>query len=111
MDYQNLVKDFPRRTRQNLETLRCLQAEQPSQEIYEVTQLVNSLLGLLVFPQQKYFNTIPEIPLDDLAAQGWPIPEVIGDFPQVKNLCDLIQYLRNAIAHFNIKFITDDQSS
>ena len=108
MEYQNLVKDFAIRTNRNLTTLRYLQAERPDLVIYEVTQLVNSLLGLLIFPQQRYIASIPEIPLGELAAQGWPIPKVIGNFPQAENLRELIRYLRNAIAHFNIEFTIDE---
>ena len=105
MDYTNLVEDFARRTRENLQVLHAAQAR--GERAYEVTALVNSMLGLLVFPQQKYVNSIPETSLGDLSMQGWPIPEVLGDFPQVPNLRQLIRHLRNAVSHFNIKFYTD----
>lgn len=49
MKYENLVKDFVKRTKQNNEMLRKLQTENPNLEFYEVMQLINSLLGLLVF--------------------------------------------------------------
>lgn len=107
MEYKNVVRDFAERTRKNLDMLRRLQNENPDLEIYEVTQLVNSLLGLLVFPQQSYFNSIPETPLEELVDQGWPVPEVIGPYPQAKDLKELVRYLRNGIAHFNIKFQVD----
>lgn len=77
-------------------------------EVYEVTALINSMLGLLVFPQQRFIETIPETPLEELSRQGWPIPLVVGDYPQVPNLRQLVRYLRNAISHFNIEFFTDD---
>lgn len=86
MEYQNVVKDFARRTRQNLDLLRNIQKQHPELEIYEVTQLVNSMLGLLVFPQQQYIRDVPAIPLDELACQGWPIPKVRGSYPQVSDL-------------------------
>ena len=110
MEYKDAVKDFVARTKKNLETLRRLQEENPGLEIYEFTQLVNSLLGLLVFPQQRYVNKIPAIPLSKLFAKGWPIPQVVGDFPQAKDLNQLVRYLRNAIAHFNIEFTVDEHS-
>ena len=108
MEYKEIVRDFATRTRKNLDELRELQAAHPNREIYEVTQLMNSLLGLLVFPQQSYVNTIPKIPLDELKQRGWPIPRMVGDYPQVKDLNQLVRYLRNAIAHFNIKFIAGE---
>lgn len=77
MDYQNVVEEFARRTRTNLELLRKLSTSEP--DAYEVTALVNSMLGLLVFPQQKDMNSIAETPVDELKQLGWPIPEVVGD--------------------------------
>lgn len=108
MEYQNVIRDFARRTRHNLTVLRNLQAQHPELEIYEVTQLVNSMLGLLVFPQQQYIRNIPALPLDELAGQGWPIPKVRGDYPQVSDLNQLVRYLRNAIAHCNVEFLSDE---
>jgi hypothetical protein len=109
MNYQDLVRDFAQRTRANLETLRSFQKAQPDVEVYEVTQLINSMLGLLVFPQQRYFDHIPETPLGNLASQGWPIPRVEGNYPQVKDLRELVRYLRNAITHCNLEFLADDR--
>ena len=107
MEYQNVVKDFAMRTRENLEIIRRLQRENPDYEVYEVTQLINSMLGLLIFPQQRYVNGIPQTPLAELAEQGWPAPKTRGKFQQVQDLRQLIRYLRNAIAHFNIEFLSD----
>ena len=109
MDYRNLVRDFAQRTRVNLETLRRVQQTQPDQEVYEVTQLINSMLGLLVLPQQWFMRRIPEIPLEQLVADGWPRPVMEGEFPPAANLQELVRYLRNAIAHFNLAFVADDQ--
>ena len=105
MLYEDLVADFADRTRSNLEVLKRAQAS--GECVYEVTALVNSLLGLLVFPQQHFVDVIPETPLSDLQAQGWPVPRIDGSFEQARNLQELIRYLRNAVAHFNIKFEAD----
>lgn len=107
MNYKNLVKDFALRTRKNLVALRELQKAQPEAEIYEVTQLINSMLGLLVFPQQKYVRSIPKTPLDELVRQGWPVPQVDGNYPQAENLNDLVRLLRNSISHCNMEFQSD----
>ncbi len=48
MMYKEVIQDFARRTRKNLEAIDRLHAE--GRQVYEVTQLVNSTLGLLVFP-------------------------------------------------------------
>lgn len=102
MEYKDLVKDFAKRTRANLALIRT--AAKAGQEAYEVTQLINSMLGLLVFPQQEFHEKIPETKLSDLEKAGWPIPRVLGDYPQVANLKELARYLRNGIAHFNLRF-------
>jgi hypothetical protein len=107
MNYENLVKDFALRTQKNLHALRNLQASDPKSEVYEVTQLMNSMLGLLVFPQQQYVTNIPKVPLSTLASQGWPVPKIVGDYPQVEDLNQLVRFLRNAVAHFNLKFLSD----
>lgn len=94
MEYQHIIRDFAQRTRINLAH-------------NEVTQLVNSLLGLLVFPKERYYYSIPEIPLSTLEELGFPTIKVIGNFQPAMNLRELVSYLRNAIAHFNISFLTD----
>lgn len=110
MNYANVVEDFASRTKKNLETLRQLQKQHPEIEIYDVTQLINSMLGLLVFPQQSYFKKIPKITLVELQTQGWPIPKVTPSSKQAKNLRDLMRYMRNSVAHCNIIFLTDDRN-
>jgi hypothetical protein len=108
MEYQQLVRDFAERTRINLAHIENSLSE--GDDVYEVTQLVNSLLGLLVFPEQHYFHQIPETPLHELEKQGWPKIKVVGEFPPAKDLREQVRYLRNAIAHFNMKFLTNNNS-
>lgn len=107
MRYEKLVQDFAERTLANLESIEKLQVEQPEGTYYEVTQLINSLLGLLVFPQQRYFNQIPKVPLLELRRQGWPIPENKTQSPEIVDIKRFTRYLRNAITHFNIVFLED----
>jgi len=102
MQYEDLVKDFVDRTTFNLNLVRDKVTN--GEEGYEVTQFINSLLGLLVFPQQTFYDKIPETPLADLEKDGWPIPRIRGNYPQVSNLKELTKYLRNCIAHFNLQF-------
>jgi len=62
MEYEKLVQDFAYRTRKNLDALLYLKRTKPDNniEVYEVTQLINSMLGLLVFPKERYFDKIPK---------------------------------------------------
>lgn len=103
MEYKEVVKEFVSRTKVNLELIR--QAEKDGKEAYEITQFINSLLGLLVLPQQEFYNNkILETPLSELEKSGWPIPRVLGKYPQAKDLRELTRYLRNGVAHFNLEF-------
>jgi len=102
MMYEDVIRDFAERTRLNLRAIERLETD--GHDVYEVTQLVNSTLGLLVFPQQEFVVRIPETPLTELVRDGWPVPTVRRGADRVNNLNQLIRYLRNAIAHFNIQF-------
>lgn len=105
MRYEDVVRDFALRTQANLRAIERLRAQ--GEEVYEATQLINSTLGLLVFPREEYVDRIPAIPLAELRAQGWPVPDVTPNFKQVKDLRELARYLRNAISHFNVAFPAD----
>jgi len=103
MDYQHVVRDFAQRTRHNLKVIRTRRAA--GDEVYEVTQLINSLLGLLVLPKEHYYKSIPTTSLEQLRADGWPAPVLEGDFKSPKHLRDLVRLLRNSVAHFNVEFV------
>lgn len=109
MEYKEVVGDFAERTRKNLKVIEDIQKiNERKEEVYEVTQLINSMLGLLVFPQQEYCDRIPETPLEQLANEGWPNIGRVAGFPPRPNLKELFKYLRNAIAHFNMQFLVDE---
>lgn len=101
MHFRQLVADFAERTLSNLDYLQT-QADEDVQGIYPVTQLWNSLLGLLVLPYERELDRIPETPLDELLARGWP--DVEHQFDEPENLRAFIRRLRNAVAHFNVDF-------
>lgn len=55
MEYhERFIIDFAKRTRANLEFIE--QAKPSGDQVFEVTQLVNSLLGLLVFSRERYLR-------------------------------------------------------
>lgn len=78
MDYNNLVRDFAQRTRHNLDRIR--QLENQNEPVFAITQLINSLLGLLVFPRQEFLNRIPATPVNELEADGCPVAVVAPGF-------------------------------
>ena len=114
MNYPEFVRDFAARTQKNLDYIDKAsrrKRKNPEPRVFEVTQLVNSMLGLLIFPQQEYMNRIPEIPLTELNRQGWPvIYPTHGKLPG-NNLRQLVRYLRNSIAHGNLEFLPDSNTN
>jgi hypothetical protein len=101
------VKVFANRTRQNLDIIESLQ--RIGAKAFEITQLVNSCLGLIAIPRQVCFNNIPKTFLDELASEGWPIPHDEGGFPPATNLNELIKRLRNGIMHSRFEFSHNEQ--
>ena len=67
------------------------------------------MLGLLVFPKEKYFEQLPLIPFNELESNGWAIPKLESGC-EIKNLRELIRFLRNAITHCNLEFLSNDGS-
>lgn len=83
-----LLPDFARRTLANLQLIedhdrREGQIGVPEEErsAFPVSALVNSLLGLIVFPKEEYAARLPNPTLDELIADGWPQPEISYPVP------------------------------
>jgi len=102
-EYKDTLKCFIKRTNCNLKTIQNLSSN--GEPPYEVTQLINSLLGLVVLPKEKLFREIPQTAFDDLRADGWPDsflqPSSRKELPD--NLRSLSICLRNGVAHFRIE--------
>src|SRR5690606_17283867 len=68
--YGSIVVDFMRRTKTNLiyidrqVAVRKRRGEKP--HLYEVTQLINSALGVFIFPSEEILSKLIEIPLKEL---------------------------------------------
>jgi hypothetical protein len=109
MEYhEQFIIDFAKRTRANLEYIE--QAEVRGDQVFQVTQLVNSLLGLLVFPRERYLQEIPPLTMQELANRGWPEITTIRGALREDNLRGLTQMLRNSIAHCNVEFVSGSDS-
>lgn len=98
MEYKNLVKDFAKRT---LENNKIYNGK------YEVTNLINSSLGLFIFPEQNFFDKIlnewvsPEL-LDEL------ITNTESTYEEPINLKNICKHIRNGIAHFRLKLMSNN---
>lgn len=100
VEYTDLVADYAERTLRNLEYIEFRAAD--NEAVYPVTQLWNSLLGLIVLPRERDVGCIPETRMAELWAAGWPLITVAGREHQT--LRQLVRDLRNAITHFNVDF-------
>ena len=98
-----LEDEFIARTQKNLIAIEELAKSDGS--VFEVTQLINSLLALLVFPREIFFDKIPSINKKMMIMKGWPLPDEEGN--KVTNLRELIINMRNAVAHCNIELVND----
>ena len=95
------IRDFAERTKANLELL----ADGP----YEVTQLINSTVGLLIIPREKCFNSItdnlikPELLTRMKNNIGVHTHEGEESIESI-DLQKICRHMRNAVAHGNIDF-------
>jgi hypothetical protein len=113
MRYEDLVIDFAERTKKNLVAIeKMAEAENQEEKLekrkaFEITQLINSCLGLIAMPREKDFDKIPKIPLEELEKEGWPIPSLINPSERKSGLTlqHLVKYLRNAVCHFHLEFL------
>ena len=102
MSYFDLDDAFIASTQKNLIAIECL--KDISCEVFEVTQLLNSMLGLLIFPKERLFEKIKNKSWDTMVKEEWPLPS--EDYSHVSDLEQLITNMRNAVAHCNIVLIT-----
>jgi hypothetical protein len=100
----DLEDEFIARTQKNLIAIECL--KEKGVEVYEVTQLLNSMLGLLIFPKERrLYEKIQPKSWDTMVEEGWPLPS--GDKAHVSDLEELIRHMRNAVAHCKFNLTTD----
>jgi len=112
MEYKNFERDFILRS---LRVLEQYEEHVPQTvEKYEVTLLLNCLLGLLALPHERSPYSIPDIAVTDLESWGiqahsiyWGrLPKHLQSNADAK-LCDLVHRMRNGIAHLRILAIPD----
>lgn len=97
---QEPIRDFMHRTIANLEFVRAKSGP------FEVTQLVNSFLGAVVHPWERFSTDQAfQKSLSEAHRLGWPLiqKERQNDKP-INTIWDLIRAVRNGLAHGNIEF-------
>jgi len=109
--YKNQEFDFVNRTKTIIEQYDKL--ELAKAEKFEVTLLLNCLVGLLILPQQNWFDSLPT---DLVSQKEWGIsPNHISTIKEkTRNVKDVARHLRNSISHYRFKAFenkSDDISS
>jgi hypothetical protein len=104
---RNQVAEFARRTWKNFEYIESALGN--GADVHVITQLANSMLGLVVFPWEKRIQAkIAKQTLADLALKGWPQLKMEG--AKCETLGKLVKRLRNAFAHREVKFTSDSRN-
>ena len=114
---RNTTIGFAERTLRNLEYVSHAFDQNGPGEIHMVAQVMNSLFGLVIVPNQwGYDDTLKKQSLrKDLREQGLPEWNIIQDEPKAGNpktetLGTLIWHLRNAAAHGRFEFADNPDS-
>ena len=103
---RNYAIGMAHRTRTNLQYIRKASESGDRDKVHAVTQVVLSLLGLVIFPWERdLIKDIGKVKLKNLYQQGWP--EWTFHLENTHNLKSLIRHIRNAAAHGRIKFNSD----
>lgn len=109
MQYKkDTFKDFAERTLANLDYIQ--KARKKSATVFETTQLVNSMLGLITFPKER--NRVPRTKLEALDQNIWPKASELRGKPLRSNvkhketLQQVVTGIRHAVSHAQIEFRT-----
>lgn len=100
----SIVLDFAKRT---LANLMFIEAHKQQPNVYEVTQMINSLLGLLVFPKEEFWNNIKREPLANIPYTTRINIRQDTYTDRCTDLRTLVRHIRNSISHFGIEFVAD----
>ncbi|HML72243.1 MAG TPA: HEPN family nuclease [Macellibacteroides fermentans] len=102
MSHYNIQEvDFIYRTKKIIEQYDRFQIEKA--EKYEVTLLLNCLVGLLILPQQHWFDSLP---INLISQKEWGINPnhiIMMKNGETKNVKDIARHLRNSISHYKFK--------
>ena len=95
---ETFIKDFAERTKANY--------QKHQKGPYEITQLINSMVGLLIIPEQRLYDKISDSLIDECLLNKLKAPTCLKQYtyPNRLDLRQICRHLRNAIAHSNIEF-------
>ena len=109
MEGRNTLAGIADRVNKNLHFITSARGKKA--DVHEVTQLLLSLLGLIVFPFEDRLKgdrtAFSDVALSDLIAKGWPS----WTFTRGKSgdLHDLLFHIRNSVSHHRLLFSCDSR--
>ena len=98
---KDFIKDFAKRTIHNYNIV--------SRGPYEVSQLINSAIGLLIIPEQKYYNQITDNIISAELLQKLQTCIKINTYSENFSLQMIARHVRNSIAHGKLEFVAEQQ--
>jgi hypothetical protein len=109
-NYHDIEPEFIQRTLRLIEQYYSVIDNYPFEEQFNYTLTINCLLGLIVMPKERVIRYVPTDRLTRafLEKIGAPSLEVNA---RIRTLRDLIQSLRNAVAHFDISVISESEQN
>lgn len=108
------TRAFAHRVRLNLEAVEAVVTVAPA-KAHRVTQLVLTLLGLIVLPKaSRYLDAAGNATLAELLADGWPAWNISHDSSRRPNgaadtLGDLLWHLRSTVNSGQIRLTAGDR--
>jgi hypothetical protein len=81
-------------------------------DVHRVTQAVGALRGIIVFPWDGTHSVQSRKASRRRDSRGWPSWRMSGSLVQsnkVKNVGDLVELVRNSVAHGNVRFDADSK--
>lgn len=100
----NRVQQLIRRTKKNLDAIDKLHSN-GDETVYEVTQLVNSCLAVIVHVHESKITKSKDFDLPPVKPNSWPdLSPTKNSLSNPLRWSEQMRLLRNGIAHGNIKF-------
>ena len=105
---RDTVEGFIQRTRANLMLIESTYADRG--EGHVVTQLANSLLGIVVYTwEYQGLDDLKARKMCDVGLEGWPDQIMDLGKDETHTVGDFIKHARNAVAHRRVTFSSDDR--
>ena len=99
--YKQQEYDFVFRTKRIIEQYGEL--ELSKEDKFEVTLLINCLVGLLILPQQHWFGNLPK---GLISEKEWGISEhhiLLIKNGESKSVDEIVRHIRNSVSHYRFK--------